>query len=164
MHVRPTSLRRLGLGRGRAGRRARPPPPRRGRAARPRPAAPRPRRIEDLGPRAVVEGDVEGHARVGRVVAFGALHRLTDPRLEPLATSQEQHARAPLLHLGHLGGDLLEEEIHERAHLVVRPRPVLGRERVDGELGDLAVERAFDDVAQGLGAGAVPDRCRQMAP
>ena len=46
-------------------------------------------------------------------------------------------------------------EPHEVAHLVDRPAPVLGGERVDGEPLDAELERALDGVEERLLAGGV---------
>ena len=52
-------------------------------------------------------------------------------------------------------------EVHEEAHLVHRTLPVLGAERVDGEIADAGVAGAPDDIHQGLLARRVAFGARQ---
>ena len=66
--------------------------------------------------------------------------------------------------VGELALDRLPEDLHQRVDLVARPRPVLGREGVDGERLDAEVDRRLDGPPERLRAGAVAGGDRQAAP
>ena len=55
------------------------------------------RRVDDLRPAAVVEGDEEGDAPVGVGRAFRPLHPLDQLRVDPLAAADEAHPHALLV-------------------------------------------------------------------
>ena len=119
-------------------------------------------RVDDLGAPAVVERDVERHRRVVPGEPGGpvhlAQHAARDP---PVAPPRERDAHA----LGvQLVGAPLEQppvEVHEVAHLVDRPAPVLGGERVDGQGPHPGGERAVGGVEQRLLARGVALGARQ---
>src|SRR5439155_18211191 len=122
-----------------------------------------PRRLDELGPPAVVERDPEADA----AVQLGAvLHRL-HPRAQRLgctvATADEAHADALLGEVGQLALDRFTEDLHQRVHLVLRPRPVLGRERVDDDVADAELDSGLDRAPQRPRARAVTGGGRQPA-
>src|SRR4029077_10035620 len=63
------------------------------------------RRVDDLRPAAVVEGDEERDPRVPGGPRLGPLHPLDQPRLDPLAAADAAHPHAPLLQARALAAD-----------------------------------------------------------
>ena len=104
-----------------------------------------PRGPRDLFPAAVADGQDDRHAGV-------PLGRL-DGRPEPLADRRRQAAEAPhreqtdlmLHHLAELAGEITAEKRHQPIHLPRRPRPVLGREGVEREVGDAELAARLHD-------------------
>src|SRR6185312_1962375 len=94
------------------------------------------RRVEDLRAPAVVEGHEQGDPRVLPRHLFGPLHLLDERGGDALAAADEAHPHALLVELGRLLRDPFGEHRHQPRDLGGRPRPVLGRERVDGQLLD----------------------------
>ena len=76
------------------------------------------------------------------------LHPLPQIRRDAVPAAEEAGADALPREVGQLPVDRLAEDLHQRGHLVGRPRPVLGRERVDGERGDAEVDRGLDRPPQ----------------
>ena len=79
-----------------------------------------------------------------------------------VAATDEAHAHALLDQVGQLALDRLAEDLHQELDLLGRPRPVLGRERVDGERLDAKVDRRLDR-ARGARAPARWPAARQAA-
>src|SRR3954451_12940053 len=121
------------------------------------------RGVEDLRPPAVVEGHEERDAVVGRSLALGPLHVLEQGGRDPVAAADEAHPHALLLELGRLGQNALGEHPHQGGDLLQRPRPVLGGERVDGQLADAEVGRVAQARLDDVGSGAVPLLDREPA-
>ena len=78
-----------------------------------------------------------------------------------VAPADEARAHALADEVGQLALDRLPEDLHQRVDLVLRARPVLGRERVHDERLDAEVDRRLDRAPQRARARAVPLRDRQ---
>jgi hypothetical protein len=72
-------------------------------------------------------------------------------------------AHALLVQLGQLALQHLVEDEQQALHFLRRAAPVLGREGVDGQVGDAELDAGGDDPAQILDARAVPGQPRQPA-
>ena len=70
---------------------------------------------------------------------------------------------AVLHHLLELRREIVPEEAHERGHLVARPLPVLGRERVEAQVRNAETPRRLDDLLHRLLAAPVARNARQAA-
>src|SRR5256885_1564535 len=90
-------------------------------------------RVQDFGPAAVVEADVEHAVRVVRGPGHGLIDALSHPRGQLVAPATDHNSHPTLVHLVDLALHGLVEETHERPDLGSRARPVLGREGVDGQ-------------------------------
>src|SRR3954451_11188367 len=120
-------------------------------------AAAEPRgRVDDLRAPAVVEGDEQRDALVARGGALGPVHLLHELGRDARAAADEAHPHALVVQLGRLAVDALAEHRHQTADLFRRARPVLGRERVDGQLVDAQVDGVAQPRLDDVGAGAVP--------
>jgi len=67
--------------------------------------------------------------------------------------AQDLHADALANEIGRLPPDGRLEQAEERLDLVIAPRPVLARERVDGERLDADVRGVLDDRPDRVDAG-----------
>src|ERR1019366_990698 len=70
--------------------------------------------------------------------------------------ADEAHPHALSVQLRSLGLDPPGEHVHQRGDLAIGAIPVLGRERVDGQLGDAQRHRITEPGLDGVGAGLVP--------
>ena len=116
----------------------------------------RPDRAGQLVAPAVVDGDREVEAAA---VAGALLHRLHQPAQagrHPVAHADEPHPHVVAPQPVHLGEDILAEDLHQPLDLGERPLPVLGREGVEGEVGDAEVGTGLDDLGH-------PPRAARMA-
>src|SRR3546814_20788864 len=64
----------------------------------------------------------------------------------------------------HLALERVEEQLHQRADLFLRPAPVLAGEREQRERGDPAFEAAVDTQVDRARTGAVADHPRPPTP
>src|SRR5271166_33568 len=112
-------------------------------------------RVHDLGAPAVVERHEQRDPRVGGGQLFGPDHLLAQPFADALAAADEAHAHALLVQLGGLAGDAPREHPHQALHLGPRARPVLGGERVHGQLLDAEVGGVAQPGLDGVGARVV---------
>ena len=69
--------------------------------------------------------------------------------------AHEAGAHSLPLQIGQLALDRLAEDVHQRVDLALRPRPVLGRERIDDERLEPEVDRRFDRPPERLRPGAM---------
>src|SRR3954470_14556287 len=112
--------------------------------------------VEDLRAATVVERDEQRDAVVGRRLLLGPPHLLDQLRVDALATADEAHPHALLVQLRRLAEDPRREHRHQRIALVLRARPVLGRERVHGQLADAEVDGVAQAGLDGVRPGLVP--------
>ena len=115
-----------------------------------------PRRLDELGPAAVVERDPEAERVEIRGLALELCHPLAQVAGDAVAPAEEPGPHALLGEVGQLLVDRLAEDLHQRRHLVRRAGPVLGREGVDGERRDPEVDRGLDGASQRARALAMP--------
>src|SRR5205823_7354429 len=80
-----------------------------------------------------------------------------------VAAPDEARAHTLLGQVGQLLLDRLAEQLHQRIDLVLRARPVLGREGVHRERPHAELDAALDGAAQRARAGAVTRRDWQAA-
>src|SRR5947209_7866839 len=111
--------------------------------------------VEDLGPATVVEGDEQRDATVALGQRLGPAHLLDEPLRDPLAAADEAHPNPLLMELGRLACDPSREHVHQALYLFGRARPVLGRERVDGQLLDAQLGGVAQARLDRVGAGIV---------
>src|SRR5438270_3784257 len=120
-------------------------------------------RVHHLSPAAIVEADVEHAAAVG----CRPLHRLSDlvphSRRESFQAPAEENPDATLVQLVQFPAHALVEKAHQRAYLGARPRPVLGRKRVDGEKLNTHLFAAAEDPPNGFDARAMTEAVRTFA-
>src|SRR3954447_17971774 len=121
------------------------------------------RRVHDLRPTAVIEGDIERDAAVFARRLLRPLHALVELRRDSLAAADEAHPHSLLVELRRLGVDPLAEHPHQPFDLFLWPRPVLGRERKDGELPDAELGSIAEACLDYVGAGPVPLDRRQAS-
>ena len=114
-----------------------------------------PRGLDDLRAAAVVEGDPELEALVGRRRLLEPLDLGEELGLAAVAPADEARAHALAGEVGQLALDRLDEDLHERVDLVGRARPVLGREGVHAERLDAEVDRGLDRAPERARPGAV---------
>ena len=95
---------------------------------------------------------------------FGPLHLLDQLRVDPVAAADEAHPHTLAVELGRLVGDPHREHVHQALDLGGRARPVLGGERVDGELLDPQVGGVAQPRLDRVGAGLVAGELRQAPP
>ena len=112
--------------------------------------------IDDLGTAAVVEGHRHHHARI----ALGELDRLVHAPEHPaghppVAPAGEADLHALLVELVAPAHEERLVEVHEVAHLVGRPAPVLGGEGVERDPLDADLEGAVDHIEEGGLPGGV---------
>ena len=119
-------------------------------------------RIDDLGAAAVVEGDVEEHARVLRRTFDG--HRELGLHVGRELVRPPDHLKANVVpqQRRQLEAQIALQQQHQRVDLGARALPVLHRKRVEGQDVDAEPRRRFDDVAHRVDAGAVAFDARQM--
>src|SRR5438094_552262 len=120
--------------------------------------------VDELIAPAVVERHHEGEARV----VARRLDHVVDPpaHLERHAVRTPEHAETHVaLHeLRQLRADRPLEQAQEGRHLVLRPTPVLGRERVQRQVAQAERVRGADDRARRLHALPVAGDARQAPP
>ena len=119
--------------------------------------------MDDLIPAAVVEADVGLEALIPLGDLVRALHHGLQLRAEAVQLPKDLHADVVLLH----GADgliqILGQQLHDGAHFLLRPLPVLGGEGVDRQVlhadvlavgGDFAEILRPHHVSRGAGQAA----------
>ena len=96
-------------------------------------------------------------------LALGPLHPLQQRLGDAVAAADEAHPHALVAQLGRLALDPLGEHPHQARDLLGRARPVLGRERVDGQLLDAELDGVAQPRLDDVGAGLVAVERRQPA-
>ncbi len=104
--------------------------------------------FDELGASPVVERDPELESIEMRGLGLELRHLLLQIGRDAVASPEEARAHALLREVGKLALDRLVQELHDRLDLVGRTRPVLRRERVDGERVDLEIDRRLDRPPQ----------------
>src|SRR5215213_6551978 len=122
-----------------------------------------PGRLDDLGTPAIVEADEQRDPAVGGRLLLRPLDPLDQLGRDPVAAADEPHPDALPVELRGLAVDPLAEHGHEAGDLLRRARPVLGRERVDGQLLDAELDGVAQPRLHDVGAGLVP-RERGLPP
>src|SRR5439155_16921153 len=108
-------------------------------------------RVHDLHAPAVVERDVESHARVRAGQSLRLLHLLQHaPRDPPVSPSREHDAHAAVVQLVPTTAEERPVEVHEESHLVSGASPVLRGEPVHRQPREADLERALHGVEQRL--------------
>src|SRR3546814_10118202 len=81
-----------------------------------------------------------------------------------VCSSDLAHAHAAPMQFHHLALERVEEQLHQRADLFLRPAPVLAGEREQRERGDPAFEAEVDAQVDRARTGAVADHPRPPPP
>src|SRR5438132_51287 len=92
-----------------------------------------PRGLDQLRAAAVVERDPELESLVPSRLVLERGHPLPEVERRAVPPADEPRSHALLRQIRQLALDRLAEDLHQSVHLVRRPSPVLGRERVHGE-------------------------------
>src|SRR5919197_1658298 len=116
-----------------------------------------------LGAAAVVERDPELEPLVHRRLLLERRHPRPQLGRSAISAADEPRPHALLCQVGELAIDRLGEDLHQGLALVRGPRPVLGRERVDGERLDAEVDRRLDRPPQRARPRSMAGRDRQAA-
>jgi hypothetical protein len=114
------------------------------------------RGVEDLGAAAVVEGDEQRDPFVASGLGLSPVDQLSELCGDALAAADEPHPHPLLVELGGLAVDPFGEHRHQAVHLLLGTAPVLGRERVDGELLDAELDGVSEALLDHVGARPVP--------
>ncbi len=110
---------------------------------------------DDLLAAAVAQRQGEDHFGVPRAVAAKLLERIADPRRQAIQLPDGVQPDAVVHDLGALAVEVVAEQVHQAAHLVRRPVPVLGREGVQGEGRQPELARRARHVAHRVGTPPV---------
>ena len=117
-----------------------------------------PHSVEQLHAAAIVHGHDQRHP----VVVLRLLPRLREgvARLlgQLVGAPDGHHAHVLFVQAVHLGQHRGGEQVHEADDLVLRALPVLGRERVDGQIAHAHVGRAADGFAHRLDTGLMAEQ------
>ena len=109
-------------------------------------------RVDELGPAPVVERERQRHLGVvARVSAsVSSMRRRTRPGTRPPRRPMNRTRTPLLVQLVAARHQQALVEVHEEAHFVERPAPVLGGEREDRHPREADLERALDGVEERL--------------
>ena len=122
------------------------------------------RRVDDLRPAAVVEGDEEGDALVAGGRLFGPLHPLDQLRRRRPRGGRRSASARPSASSSGVSSAIRSPNIAIRPSTSSAGRdPVLGREGEDGQLLDPELDRVAQPRLDDVGAGPVPLDHRQPA-
>jgi hypothetical protein len=118
--------------------------------------------IDDFRSAAVVEGNAQRDALIAARELLSPPHAVDKlGRHWIRSTTDEPHTHALGMQLRRFSIDPPREHGHQPGHLLVRPAPVLGRERVHGQLAHIQVDRVPQTGFDGVCAGLVPRKGRQ---
>src|SRR5690606_30539413 len=82
---------------------------------------------------------------------------------EAPAFADEAHPHAAPLQFLHFTFERVEEQFHQRAHLLLGTAPVFARESEQGQRADAALQAEIDAQVDRARAGAVADHARSLA-
>jgi hypothetical protein len=94
---------------------------------------------------------------------FRARDLLAQALGQPVAAADDGQTRSARKELSQLYAQIMAQQLHERAHFVLGPAPVVAGERKQRELGDAEIRRRFDDAPRRGDARPVSGRSRQTA-
>src|SRR5690606_30380567 len=119
--------------------------------------------LGDVPATAVVGGDVEVQAAIAGGGLFRPRHALLQLGGEGAAFADEAQPHAAARQLVHFAVEGAHEQLHQCAHFLLRPLPVLAREREQRERLDAAPEAVVDAEVDRARAGTVADAARAVA-
>ena len=108
-----------------------------------------------LGAPAVVDGDIQMKSGIEARAFLGGLECLPLLVREAVLVAQDPDAHVFRVQFVDLGGEKVQDQLHQGVHFLPRPGPVLGGEGVQGEGMDAQIIRVPDDAAKSLCALAV---------
>src|SRR5439155_21758706 len=103
--------------------------------------------VDELRSTAVIEGNPQIQAPIALGLALERRHPCAQLVWCAVAAPEEAGAHALPHEIGQLPLDRLGEDLHQELHLLWWPRPVLGREGVDGQRLDAEIDRSLDGAA-----------------
>jgi len=119
--------------------------------------------VDQFGAAAVVEGDGEDHARVGRS-GFGGFARIfLDGGGKIFGAAEEAHTDVVALDEGHFLAQIFAEKLHEEFDFSFGAAPVFHREGVERKGFDMETGTGFDGGPGGLRACAVAGDAGEVA-
>ena len=122
-----------------------------------------PRRIDDVGLAAVVEGDLQQETVVMGGAGLGAVDDLQDIDRKVGAAAKDTHPDALAAQTLQVALDVALEQPHQFGNLGPRPAPVLGRKAEHCQAIDANLSRALDCALQRLDACPMAKGARQTA-
>jgi len=121
------------------------------------------RRACDFLPRAIVESDDQHQAVIALGQLFGFFKQSPDVGRQVLALADNPHADIAFVQIGEIVADEAPKQRQQVANFRLRPRPVFGAERKDGEYGNPEIAGGAHGLAQRLDPAAMPFHARQTA-
>src|SRR5690606_1190022 len=122
-----------------------------------------PRRVDDVPAAAVAHRHLQPERLVAGGALLGRLHARLQAHREALLVADEAQPHAVLVQLVHLAVEGLDEQPHQRPHLLAGPPPVLAAEREQRQRADAPAHALADRHAHRLDALAVAGLARQSA-
>jgi len=103
----------------------------------------------------------EDHVGIARAVATQLFERIADARRQPVELADGVQPDAVVHDLGTLAMEVVAQQVHQPAHFIGRPLPVLRRERVQGERRQPELARRPRHLAHRVGASPVALQARE---
>jgi len=110
---------------------------------------------------AVARREREDHVGIARAVATQLFERVADARRQPIELADGVQPDAVVHDLGTLAMEVVAQQVHQAAHFIGRPLPVLRRERVQGERRQPELARRPRHLAHRVGASPVALQARE---
>jgi hypothetical protein len=119
------------------------------------------RGVDQIGPAAIVEGDLKHEPVVVGGLALGLFDDGGDVGRQSVAAAENAQAHARLLQPRQITGHIGPHQPHQVRDLLGRTAPVLGREAEDGQALDAEIGRGLDRALQRLDPLAMSHGARQ---
>src|SRR5258705_3205548 len=123
----------------------------------------RPERVDQLVPRSVVERHQHGQPGVVACFVYDVVDAASHAGRQSVGPAEHAESSVASHQLGQLRVDRPLEQAHEHRDLVGRAAPVLGRERVEGQVAEAQRRGGANDRASRLHALVVSGHARQAA-
>ena len=122
-----------------------------------------PRRLDDLLPAAIVEGDDERQPAVAARQLLGLVEQRGDVGGEALAAADHPHPHVVGVQFGEIVADEAFQQPHQQRNLLGRTAPVFGRKAVDRQERNADLDGGAHRPPHRLDAAAVAFETRQAA-
>ena len=119
--------------------------------------------IHELGARAIIEGHNQLHAGVACGEAHALFNVEADGVGKLLGAPDDLEFNVVFVDGREFAGKIFTEETHQEIHFGLGAAPIFQGKRVQRQAGQFQAGAAFDDLASGLHAGAMPRDAREMA-